>query len=333
MSRLPAPSKRADFGPVLLIPMVALLGYLLVNSGATWLTLTLAGLATGMMIFIIASGLTLVFGLMDVLNFGHGAFIGVGAYLAFTVLSVTSGLALAPGLGSNMLALAIAVLVATTGAGMLGLAFERLVIKRVYGDHLKQILITMGGSIVIEQVLLMIWGPQELQVELPTALRGTFLFAGAAIEKYRVLVLVAGLVLFSIMAIVLLYTRVGLLVRAGVEAPEMVRALGFRIRKLFVGVFVAGSALAGFGGVMWVLYRGTLSANIGSELMIMVFIVIVIGGLGSIAGCFIGAMLIAVVSNYVAFLIPNAAAASTILVMVAVLVWRPNGLYPVVIKK
>ena len=325
--------RRTDLWPVLLLPLIALLGFLVVNSSSTWLTLTLAGLAMGMMIFIIASGLTLVFGLMDVLNFGHGAFIGVGAYIAFSVLSVSAGLLLAPSLAANLAALGVAVLAALLGAGLLGLLFERVLIRRVYGDHLKQILITMGGTIVIEQVLVMIWGPQELQVVMPMALRGSFLFAGASVEKYRVLVVGVGLLLFAGMCALLMLTRLGFLVRAGVEDPEMVQALGYRIRRLFVGVFVLGSALAGLGGAMWVLYRGTLSSNIGSELMIMVFVVIVIGGLGSIAGCFIGAILVAIVSNYVAFLVPNVAAASAILVMVAVLIWRPNGLYPVVVKR
>ena len=325
--------RRTDILPVLLLPVVVLVGYLSVSSSPTWLTLTFAGLATGMMIFIIASGLTLVFGLMDVLNFGHGAFIGVGAYIAFSALSLSAGLLMTPSLIANLAGLAFAVLAAFLGAGLLGLLFERVLIRRVYGDHLKQILITMGGTIVIEQVLVMIWGPQELQVAMPVTLQGAFIIAGASIEKYRLLVVLVGVVLFAAMCALLMFTRLGFLVRAGVEDPEMVQSLGFRIKRLFVGVFVLGSALAGLGGVMWVLYRGTLSANIGSELMIMVFVVIVIGGLGSIAGCFIGAILVAIVTNYVAFMLPSVAAASAILVMVAVLAWRPNGLYPVVIKR
>ena len=109
----------------------------------------------------------------------------------------------------------------------------------------------------------------------------------------------------------------------------MVEALGYRIRRLFVGVFMAGSALAGLGGVMWGLYKETLTAAIGGEITVLVFIVIIIGGLGSVGGCFIGAMLVALVANYAGFLAPKVALVSDILVMVAVLLWRPQGLYPV----
>jgi branched-chain amino acid transport system permease protein len=128
-------------------------------------------------------------------------------------------------------------------------------------------------------------------------------------------------------------TKVGLLVRAGVENGEMVEALGYHIRRLFVAVFVAGSALAGLGGVMWGLYQETITAHMGSEVMILVFIVVIIGGLGSVGGCFIGAMLVGLLANYTAFLAPKVALVSNIALMVAILMWRPQGLYPVVKAK
>jgi branched-chain amino acid transport system permease protein len=131
------------------------------------------------------------------------------------------------------------------------------------------------------------------------------------------------------MALVLNRTRIGLLIRAGVENQEMVEALGYRIRRLFVGVFVAGSALAGLGGVMWALYRETLTAGIGSDVIVLVFIVIIIGGLGSIGGCFLGAILVAMMANYTGYVFPKVALASNILLMVLILLWRPQGLYPV----
>ncbi len=129
---------------------------------------------------------------------------------------------------------------------------------------------------------------------------------------------------------VLTRTKIGLLVRAGVEDGEMVQALGYRIRRLFVMVFVAGSALAGLGGVMWGLYQQTITAQMGQEVMILVFIVVIIGGLGSVGGCFIGALLVGLLANYVAFLAPKVALVSNIGLMVAILMWRPEGLYAVV---
>jgi branched-chain amino acid transport system permease protein len=129
------------------------------------------------------------------------------------------------------------------------------------------------------------------------------------------------------MFLVLNRTRIGLLIRAGVENRDMVEALGYRVRRLFVAVFAAGSALAGLGGVMWGLYKETLTAAMGGEMMVMIFIVIIIGGLGSVGGCFIGAMLMALVTNYAGFLAPKFALVSTIVLMIAILLWRPAGLY------
>jgi branched-chain amino acid transport system permease protein len=150
-----------------------------------------------------------------------------------------------------------------------------------------------------------------------------------AMERYRVAAVVIGLAVYGLMHLVLNRTRLGLLIRAGVENPEMVEALGYRIRRLFVAVFIAGSALAGLGGVMWAFYRQTLTAGMGMEVMVLVFTVIIIGGLGSIGGCFIGSLLVALVANYVGFLAPKLALVSNILVMALVLVWRPQGLFPV----
>lgn len=323
------PRVKLDYLPALLVPVLMVLAAPLIGSSSTWATLTVAGLAMGMMIFIIASGLTLVFGLMDVLNFGHGAFISIGAYLALIVVVPLAPWFAADSLGLNLAGLFLAIAVAMAGSGALGYAFERVLIMPVYGQHLKQILITMGGLIVAEQMIHVIWGAQQVAMPLPTAFRGALTFGDIAIEKYRLVAVCIGLVVFGAMFLVLNRTRIGLLIRAGVENGEMVEALGYRIRRLFVGVFVAGSALAGLGGVMWAFYRETLTANIGGEVMIMVFIVIIIGGLGSVGGCFLGALLVALTANYTAFLAPKVALGSNILLMVLVLMWRPMGLYPV----
>ena len=136
-----------------------------------------------------------------------------------------------------------------------------------------------------------------------------------------------GLAVFAVMFLVLNRTKIGLLIRAGVENGEMVEALGYRVRRLFVAVFAAGSALAGLGGVMWGLYKETLNAAMGGELMVMIFIVVIIGGLGSVGGCFIGALLTALVANYAGFLAPKIALVSNIILMIAILLWRPAGLY------
>ena len=320
--------KRTDL-PLLLVPGLILLALPFIGSLPTWVTLTVAGLAMGMIIFVIASGLTLVFGLMDVLNFGHGAFIAVGAYVAAAVMLPMTGMMESDSLLANLGALVPAVLAAMLVAGVLGFAFERVIIRPVYGQHLKQILITMGGMIVAEELIKAIWGAQQIPLPLPGALKGAFLLGEAAIEKYRLLAVCVGLAVFLAMLWTLNRTKIGLLIRAGVQDREMVESLGYNIRRLFVGVFVAGSALAGLGGVMWGLYQQNLTASMGAQVNVLIFIVIIIGGLGSTAGCFVGALLVGLMANYTGFLLPKVALFSNILLMTAILLWRPQGIYPV----
>lgn len=231
--------------PLLLLPALILLGYLAMPSSSSWLTLTVSGLAMGMMIFIMASGMTLVFGLMDVINFGHGAFISVGAFVGVSVLLLLGDMTGAPSVLLNLAAILLAVIGAMAATGVMGWAFERVIVKPVYGAHLKQILVTMGGLIVVEQLILVLWGPDEIYIRRPETLQGAITFAGAAMEKYRLLAVGFGLALFVAMRLVLRRTRIGLIVRAGVENGEMVQALGYRLRAVFIGVFIAGSALAG----------------------------------------------------------------------------------------
>lgn len=322
--------KDVDVRPLLLVPVLALLAWPLVGSGSTWLTLTVAGLAMGTIIFIMASGLTLVFGLMDVLNFGHGLFIALGAFVATSVLGSMADWTGSASWLMNLAAVLPAMLIAMAVAGAVGLAFERFIVRPVYGQHLKQILITMGGMIIGEELIKVVWGPLQMALPLPEAMRGSVLWGEAAIEKYRLLAVVVGLAIFAGQMWVLSRTKIGLLVRAGVQDREMVESLGYRIRRLFVGVFVTGSALAGLGGVMWGLYQQNVTPQIGAQVNVLIFIVIIIGGLGSTGGALIGALLVGLMANYTGFLAPKLALFSNIALMAAVLLWRPQGVYPVV---
>ena len=324
----PAATPRRDLAPVLLVPLVTLAALPLIGSLSDWVTLTVAGLAMGMIIFIIASGLTLVFGLMNVLNFGHGAFISVGGYATAALVPALAGLIAADSLALNLAALAALIALAMAVTAALGYAFERIIIMPVYGEHLKQILVTVGGLIVAEQIIIAVYGPVQIALPLPTAFRGVLLFGDVAVERYRLVAVGIGLAIFAAMLLVLNRTRIGLLIRAGVENGEMVEALGYHVRRLFVGVFVAGSALAGLGGVMWGFYREALTPGMGMDVMVLVFIVVVIGGLGSVGGCFIGSLLVAVTANYTGFLAPKLALGSNILLMALILLWRSRGLYP-----
>lgn len=318
-----------DWKPLALVPVLAAIALPLIGSPSTWVTLTMAGLAMGLIIFIIASGLTLVFGLMDVLNFGHGVFIALGAFVAVTVMGSMGSYVAADSLWLNLMALVPAMVAAMLVAGALGYVFERLIVAPVYGMHLKQILITMGGMIIGEELIKVVWGPEQVPLPLPEAFRGAFIWGDAAVEKYRVVCVVVGLAVFAAMAWTLNRTKVGLLIRAGVQDREMVESLGYRIKRLFIGVFVVGSALAGLGGVMWGLYQQTVVPQMGAQVNILIFIVIIIGGLGSTLGALIGALLVGLMANYTGFLAPKVALFSNIALMVAILLWRPQGVYPV----
>ena len=319
---------RGDLAPALVLPLLALAA-LPMMSFSTWLTFTIAGVAMGMMLFLMASGLTLIFGLMDVLNFAHGAFITLGAYVAVSVMAGLAGWSAADSWWLNLAALLVALAAAILASGTFGLVFERLIIRRVYGAHLRQILVTVGGLIVAEQLIVALWGANPLSLAKPATFRGSIVLGDVSIEKYRIIALLLGVAVYVALHLVLNRTRIGLLVRAGVENREMVEALGYRIRRLFIGVFVAGTALAGMGGVMWGLYQELVTRAIGADMTVLVFIILIIGGLGSVGGCFVGALLVGLLTNYVGFLAPKLALGSNILLMAAILLWRPRGLFPV----
>lgn len=318
-------------GGVYVLPVIlALIALVFIGQPSTWATLTVAGLSMGMMIFLMASGLSLVFGLMDVLNFGHSAFVSFGAFIAATVLAALGVWLDGDSAFLNFVALFAAIGAATAFGAIAGWAFERVIVKPVYKDHLRQILITMGALIVAEQLILAIWGGVPIQVHRPAILTGSIILGDVSIEIYRVFAFLLGLAVYVALYLVLNRTRLGLLIRAGVENREMVESLGFRIDRLFVGVFMAGSALAAMGGAMWAGYQGLITPAIGGELMILVFIVVIIGGLGSIQGSLLGAILVGLMANYVAFLAPKLSLASNMILMMAILLWRPWGLKPAV---
>lgn len=318
-------------GGVFLLPLaVALVAFVLIGAPSSWLTLTVAGLSMGMMIFLMASGLSLVFGLMDVLNFGHSAFVSLGAFIAASTLAALSGWLGSPSVLLNIAALLVALMAATAVGLVAGLFFERVIIKPVYSDHLRQILITVGALIVAEQLILAIWGGTPTTVLRPEFLEGSWIVGGSSIQVYRVFAFGLGALVYLALYLALNRTRIGLLIRAGVENREMVESLGFRIDRLFIGVFMLGSALAALGGAMWAGYETLITPALGGEMLVIVFIVVIIGGLGSINGTLLGAILVGLTSNYVGFLAPKVALASNMILMILILLWRPSGLSPAV---
>ncbi len=295
-----------------------------------YLTLTVAGLAMGMLIFLVASGLTLIFGLMDVLNFAHGALFSWGAYAGFSavlLLNRHAGWVASPSVWLNALALFAAVAAAVLVALALGVILERVIVRPVYGKHMFQILITLGATIVLEELIRIVWGPNDQVMPVPASFQGSWDVMDVIVLRVPVIAIGLGLSVYAGLLLLLHRTRVGLIVRAGVESGEMVQVMGHNIYRYFTGVFALGSALAAVGGLMWAVFRQSVSPAMGGEQLIFAFIVVIIGGLGSVTGSLVGALMVGLSYNYVAFLLPKAALGVNMALMVLVLLVRPTGLF------
>ncbi|OGL26514.1 MAG: hypothetical protein A3G44_09795 [Candidatus Rokubacteria bacterium RIFCSPLOWO2_12_FULL_73_47] len=202
-----------------------------------------------------------------------------------------------------------------------------MIVRPVYGRHMFQILITLGATIVLEELIRIGWGPNDQVLPVPFTFQGSWDLADVIVLRFPVVAIVLGLVVYGAIALVLRRTRVGLIVRAGVENGEMIQVLGHDIHRYFTGVFAAGSALAGLGGLMWAIFSQSVRPAMGGEQLIFAFIVVIIGGLGSVSGSLLGALIVGLSYNYVAFLLPKAAIGVNMALMVVILLLRPAGLF------
>ncbi|QUW22338.1 branched-chain amino acid ABC transporter permease [Sporosarcina sp. Marseille-Q4063] len=278
------------------------------------INLTINGLATGMLIFLLASGLTLIFGLMSVLNFAHGGLFAWGAFSGIWFYGLS---------GSFIIGILGAIL---TGA-VLGFITEKLIIRPVYGNHVQQILITLGFMLVLSEMLKVVWGPNQIAAKVPTYLAGSWEFGDVLVIKYRFFIIIIGFLIFGIFQYILKRTKIGLIVRAGVLNKDMVQALGININRVFLLVFMTGSALAALGGVLFALYSGVIYAEMGMEFAILAFIVVVIGGMGSFPGSLFAAILVGLTGSYMAYYVPVLSLAVNMILMAIVLIFRPQGLF------
>jgi branched-chain amino acid transport system permease protein len=312
---------------VIAAAMVLYLLPLLGMDTTTYLTLTIAGLAMGMMLFLVASGLSLIFGLMDVINFAHGACFAWGAYVAFSVFRHFNKLVAADSFPANFLVFFLAIAAAVMVVGALGVIVERVLIRRVYGSHLFQILITFGGMVVLTELIRIIWGPNDEVMSVPVKFQGNWNIFDIIILKYPIYAILLGLVVYGLIQLVLKKTKLGKIVRAGVEDPDMVQAMGHNIFLLFTGVFAAGAGLAAVGGLAMAIFNLQVYPDMGDAYLIFAFIVVIIGGLGSITGSLVGALIVGLSYNYVAYLLPPVAVGVNILIMVIILLIKPTGLF------
>lgn len=295
----------------------------------TYLTLTVAGLAMGMLLFLVSSGLSLIFGLMDVINFAHGALFAWGAYAGFSTFAYLNPWVVSDSVLRNAAVFSLAVLAAMAMAGILGIVLERVIIRRVYGFHLFQILITFGVTIVLVELIRVFWGPNDEVMPVPLTFQGNWDLMDVIVLRYPVICILIGLVLYLLVQVALKRTKLGMIVRAGVENREMVQAMGHNIYLLFTGVFAAGAALAGLGGMAMAVFSLQVYPDMGSAFLLFAFIVVIIGGLGSVTGSLAGALIVGLAYNYVAYLVPWAAAGVNVLIMIVILLIRPTGLFAV----
>ena len=294
----------------------------------TYLTLTIAGLAMGMLLFLIASGVSIIFGLMDVLNFAHGALFAWGAYVGFSVFGRLREWVEAESVLQNFGVFLVAILAAMVAVAVLGIILERVIVRRVYGNHLFQILITFGATIVLVELIRVFWGPNDEVMTVPQTFRGNWDIFDIIIAKYRVICIFIGIAVYTVIQLILKKTKIGTIVRAGVENLEMVQAMGHNIFLLFTGVFAVGAALAALGGLSMSIFSLQVYPDMGSTFLLFAFIVVIIGGLGSITGSLVGALIVGLSYNYVAYLVPWAAAGVNIIIMIIILLIRPTGLFP-----
>lgn len=308
--------------------VVALLGVnLLLFPTSTWAVVLLSGLYQGMLFFLVAAGLSIVFGLLDVLNLAQGSFFMVGAYSGFAIYgALPEGTPLTVRFG-------LALVGATLVGGLLGALVEMGLLRPLYARPVYQIVLTFGLAMAMDEAVRTVYGPAGLvPIEPPPALAGTFSVLGGQFESYRLFIIAVGLVLMVGISLLLHRTRLGIVIRAGVQDREMVEALGINVRRVFTLVFVLGCAVAALGGMTAAPFLGAYP-SMGAQFLLVAVIVIVIGGMSSYEGTAIASLLVGLTRATAEQLslqylnTPVLASVSILLFMIVVLLVRPNGLF------
>ena len=285
------------------------------DSVASFLIQVLNGLQYGLLLFLVASGLTLIFGIMGVINLAHGSFYMIGAYLAWS-------------LASQFNSLLAAIMVGVVLSVGLGLLLERLLIRHFYHrDHLYQVLLTYGLILIFEQLRSIIWGDDVQGVKVPELFNHSIpLTDTLSYPVYRLVISAACILIALGMHWLIRHTRLGMMIRAGAHNREMTEAMGINIRLLFALVFALGTALAAFAGML-AAPVSSVYPNMGSQVLIICFVVVVIGGIGSVKGALVAALLIGLADTFGQVYVPELAGMVVYLLMAAVLIFRPEGLF------
>ncbi len=280
----------------------------------TFLIQVLNGIQYGFTLFLVASGLTLIFGIMGIINLAHGAFYMIGAYICYWLFGITGSLAVAILLGLPLMLI-------------FGYTIERLAISVLYKrDHLYQVLMTYGLILILNEMQKILWGSDFYSVPIPEILSGSIPMGNQEYPVYRLFVSLVCMIVAAFMYVVIGKTKLGMMIRAGASNREMASALGININRVFAIVFSLGAALAGFSGMI----DAPLSSvypGMGNFILIISFVVIVIGGIGSIKGAFVGAMLVGLADTFGKVLVPEFSSMVIYALMALVLLWRPQGLF------
>ena len=286
----------------------------------------------GLLLFLLASGLTLIFGIMDFINLSHGSFYMMGAYFCGSVVART---------GSFL----AGVITGLVGVFVLGALIEWLIARKLYKeDHLDHVLVTFGLILVMDTLVHLIWGPSGLSIPLPDMLNGQIVIGTIVFPTYRTLIIVGGLAVAAILYLLVAKTRLGMLIRAGASNRDMVESLGINIDRLFLIVFAIGAAMAGFAGIL-IAPITEATIGMGNDIIIIAFVVVIVGGIGSIKGAFYAALIIGVIDtmsrsyldDFLKLLMepqfaetaaPAISAMLVYILMAAVLAFKPSGLFP-----
>jgi branched-chain amino acid transport system permease protein len=287
----------------------------------TFLLLTITGLGLAGLYFLIASGLSLIYGLMDVLNFAHAAFLTIGAYTSWVVASSLTG-------SMSIVAVFVVAMAAGVLAGTLSaVLMETGLVRRLYGQHVGQVLLTVGLLLAVTALTRAIFGSDPLTVVVPAWMNDVTTVFGAAIPNSRFVVIAAAVLVYAGLMTFLRRTKYGLVIRAGVENRSMVSALGIDVGKAFTLVFAIGGALASLAGILTGAFFGTITADRGTTLLIFAFIVVIIGGLGSIRGSALAALVVGLLQQYANYYgLVGMGDLIVVALLAVVLLLRPQGL-------
>jgi branched-chain amino acid transport system permease protein len=285
---------------------------------STIVLLLITGLGLGALYFLVASGLSLIYGLMGVLNFAHGAFLTLGAFAGWELARRLGG--------DSWITLILSLILGAAVGAAFAAATEFFLIRKLYERHIEQVLVTVGLALATVALFDGIWGTDPVYVDGPAWLTGTTQVLGATIPNDRFLLIFAAVAVLVAIVLFLRHTRYGLIIRAGVENRPMVTALGIDVRRSFTVVFAIGGAAAGLGGVLASHYYGYVSPALGGSLLIFAFIVTVIGGLGSLAGAAIASAAVAVLQQFANFYWASTGDLMVVLLLAVVLLVRPRGI-------